>query len=173
MRIGIDIDDTITTNFTQTLLDLYNKKYNDNLSLSDITDYDLQSFLKPECEDIFAEFIDETFIMSLNIPSSTIEALTKMNEEHEVYFITAAFPNSIEWRHKLLQAYLPWYNVNQLVMCRSKYLLDIDFLIDDNPYNLAKAKYKGIIIDKPWNQQAESSYRIGEMFDMIELLKKI
>lgn len=173
MRIGIDIDDTITTNFTQTLLDLYNKKYNDNLSLSDITDYDLQRFLKPECEDVFAEFIDEAFIMSLNIPSSTIDALTKLNAEHEIFFITAAFPNSIEWRDKLLKTYLPWYNVNQLIMCRAKYLLDIDFLIDDNPNNFADAKYQGIIIDKPWNQQAEASYRIGEMFDMIELLKKI
>ena len=64
LTIGIDMDD-VCNNFMGALLDVYNKEYNDNIQLDDITSWDFQHLLKPECKNVFKEFCDTAFMINL------------------------------------------------------------------------------------------------------------
>ena len=46
--ILFDMDDVLAK-FDQFLLDLYNKKYNDNLTPADMHDWDMSKYVKKEC----------------------------------------------------------------------------------------------------------------------------
>ena len=48
MIVAVDIDDVIIS-LVPTWLHLYNKDYKDNLSKNDITDWQIDKFVKPEC----------------------------------------------------------------------------------------------------------------------------
>ena len=47
MKIGIDVDNVLN-NLIYVLLDHYNKAANDVLTIDDITDYKIDSFVKPK-----------------------------------------------------------------------------------------------------------------------------
>lgn len=44
-RIGVDCDNVIN-NLVESIINVYNKDYNDNLSVADITTYNMRQFLK-------------------------------------------------------------------------------------------------------------------------------
>ena len=51
-----DVDEVIN-NLVEKILVEYNKQYNDSLTLNDITDWEVKKFIKPECENIFTEYV--------------------------------------------------------------------------------------------------------------------
>lgn len=154
MIIGCDIDDVLN-NQVDELLKLYNKKYDDTLMLSGITDWQIRNFLKPECTHLFEEFCTESFIEGLEMSNETIDVLTGIHKEHALHFCTARHPYIMAATDKWLEKYLPWYRSGQLIRAKTKQLLKFDVMIDDNIGNLYGGEYIKLLIDKPWNRQSE------------------
>lgn len=166
--VGIDLDD-VCWEFVRPLLKNYNLRYNDNVSYEDITDWDIHQFLKPECKNIFQEFVTEDFFKELYIPVSTVGWLSALNEIADIKFVTAASSYTIPWRHDLLKRELDFFEDDMLVKLTDKKLISYDFFIDDNHENCKSVEFFDMAltlqIARPWNGNAG--------FDVDEALAKI
>ena len=58
MRICIDIDGVVN-NLPETVIDVYNEDYNDNLTINDITKYNIENFVKPEAKENFYKYFTD------------------------------------------------------------------------------------------------------------------
>lgn len=148
--VGCDIDEVITPTISE-ILKLYNAEYKDCIHYENITDYKVQRFLKPECKHLFEEFCTEEFIERLQIAPEDINTLTVLNSECELYFCTARHPYMMAATDRWLENSLTWYRTGQLIGCKDKHLLKIDYLIDDYIGNLVSGTYKKIMMTRPWN----------------------
>ena len=174
LRVCCDLDDTIY-GFIPAILQRYNKKYNDDLSIRCITDYEIRKFLKPECEHLFQEFANKKLFKKIVMSQEVINTLTEMNEKYELYFLTAGHPKTTRYRDKLLSRYLPWYSSGQLISCRNKWLVKFDVLVDDCVANINNIDGVGILIKQPWNTLSGYSKALTcEKFDktVIETIEK-
>ena len=149
-KVGIDIDETIIP-FIRLLLDKYNKAYEDNVKYDEVTDYRVHKFLKPECTNVFKEFVDKDFFANITFEAYIIDELTRLNEKYQLYFVTAGAPITIRDRDKMLSRNLEWYTSGQLIVCRDKGLLNLDYLVDDYEENCKSGNYIGLLLIKPWN----------------------
>lgn len=88
-RFGIDIDGTVTC--PTSLLPYINESFNLNLTLKDITQYDLTPFVNVSSEELARWFSDTEHVMYANSPLATgaKEVLTKWEQKHELFFISA------------------------------------------------------------------------------------
>lgn len=162
--IACDMDDCLYE-FVIPILDKYNLRYDDWVSYGDITDWDIHKFLKPECQNIFREFVTEGFFEELFIPDSTVEWLTTLNEMANVRFVTAGCSETIPWRAALLKRELDFFEDSMLVKLSDKELFMCDYLLDDNPVTCMKAiqsiPFVNVMqIRRPWNDN--KGYEIDE-----------
>lgn len=165
MKILVDIDETLN-DLIETLLTIYNEKYNDNVQITDITEYYIQKFLKPECVNIFTEFMSCDLIKNLHINEFAEEALNKAAEKHDIYFITAAFPQSVVPKHKWLLKHFKFYNLKNLIVCHDKSLIQGDIIIDDCSEHVEKSPcMHKIVFDKAWNKDCKCQYRLKTWAD--------
>lgn len=172
--VGVDLDDTVYP-FVAPLLEKYNKAYQDNLTTEDITNYKISQFLKPECHNIFKEFANKEFFKCITFDPKVVKALTELNEEYTLYFVTAGAPITVRDRDKMLARNLDWYTSSQLVICRDKSLLKLDYLIDDCYANCYKGDYMGIMVKQPWNIKTpyNSAFRINHFTEVCHKIKEI
>ena len=156
--VGIDMDDVLYE-FVIPLLNKYNLRYDDWVSYGDITDWNIHQFLKPECKDIFSEFATEGFFEELFIPASTVGWLSALNEISDIKFVTAGSSKTIPWREALLKRELDFFEDNMLVKLSDKWLLDVDYFVDDNPKTcemmLLNPHVRVYQIARPWNDNKD------------------
>ena len=154
MIIGIDLDDTLF-DFVPLVLDKYNKAYNDNLQDKDITNFGTNLFIKKECKDIFAEFVDDKLIANCKPKENAVEVINWLHSKYDIVFVTAAYPYTVKARHELLKQTFSWYERKHLFVCPNKTLLNLNFLIDDCLDNHIGGKYCSIIYSAPWNNNIQ------------------
>lgn len=163
--VCVDLDDTCY-DFVARLLPPYNTKYNDNLTVDDITDYRIHKFLKPECKHLFREFADKQLFADIIFAEEDKKALAQLNKLCELYFLTAGHPKTIRDRDKMLSRNLDFYRSSQLIVCRNKSMIECDYLVDDcinnieNMVDKTLAHTQGIMMSRPWN----NSYTISSPF---------
>lgn len=173
LAIGVDIDETLNTLIEHLLLE-YNYRYNDNKKLSDMTHYDIQRFLNPQCKNIFSEFSSYSLMIGLDIDPYAVDTLCSINEHHDIYFVTAGYPNTMGPRNEWLSKHFPFYRSEQLIGCVHKQLLKLDVLVDDYEENLIGGDYLGCLITKPWNKSFDVASHQGIIrFDSLAELPSI
>lgn len=141
--ILIDSDQVIVQ-FTQEWLRRYNNKYEDNLTREEFG----QSFggvhdvVKPECgKKVYDITKEEGFFQSLKPIEGAVEAVTNLMGIADVYIVTAYAndPNSalgkVEWYTKHFPKIV---EEERLILCKPKFLMYGDVLIDDSVENLEK-----------------------------------
>lgn len=153
--VGIDMDDTLYE-FVKPLLSNYNLRYNDRVSYHDITDWDIHRFLKPECQNIFEEFITGGFFDGLSIPRNVTNWLSLLNVIANIQFVTAGHSETIPWRAALLMRELDFFEDSMLVKLTEKSMFVSDYFIDDNRATCRQImktspNTKVLQIARPWN----------------------
>ena len=182
MTILCDIDE-VANNLIQKILIEYNKKYNDNLTIEDITSWYIQDFLKPECKNIFAEFCTNEFLASLNAQPKAKEIIEKLMETSDFYFVTSTYPDHVKAKDEWLKCIFSGYDSSMLITSRDKRLIHGDVLIDDCLDNFvfehsknAPVKYN-IIFDKPWNRDVREdgtkTFRVHGWEEIYKLISKL
>lgn len=152
MKIMVDIDETLN-DLIETILPIYNTKYQDNVTINDITEYNIHKFLKPECSDIFKEFMTDSLIENLQVNRGAVEALTELSKDNDIYFLTSAHPKSVLPKHKWLQKHFPFYHSDRLIICHDKGMVKGDIIIDDCVDYLKNSSCLiKILFRKPWNR---------------------
>lgn len=161
-RIGVDCDNVIN-NLAESIIDVYNKDYNDNLSIADITTYNMRQFFKNVSPDKFCDyFMDKRVWDNIKVLENCVATLKKYHDLGcEIYIVTATAPQNISSKSAWLQEQLPFLNMyDSLIVIKNKQMLGrgIDILIDDCVDNLVDGYYHKILFDYPWNRHGFESY---------------
>ena len=145
MRIGIDVDNTITD--TLVIMKQYCKKYNDevvkrNLAMNEkgFAAGNLYDWTDEERQDFFDNILPEVFL-KVEPKKNAQEVIQKLKQENnEIYIITARTKakNSYELTLKTLQKYNIPYDELVIQKDKKQYCIDnnIDILLDDEPQNI-------------------------------------
>jgi len=160
MIIFYDFDGVLADTH-ENLLRLYNKDFDDTVSKSDITEWNLASFVKPEAKTkIFDYLFSEGFYDNVKPNKDFIEA-AKRNIElgHTVGVATACNNNVTMISGKLawLEKHCPFIDLKNLIIVDNKGLLKGDLLVDDKLQNLedfvaANPLGKGLLVRMAHNQ---------------------
>ena len=152
--IGVDIDNVLN-NLTESVLKVYNADSGDNLSLSDITAYHIENFVKPEYKETFWHyFLDKRVWKGISIIDGCREVIAKLhNEGHNIIFVTTTEAENLPKKKNWLQRNFPFLEIRRrLFSCPIKQLIKCDILIDDCIANVVGARdYYSILLDYPWN----------------------
>ncbi len=180
-KIAIDFDETLFPTLTK-VVELYNKKHDMNLELSQITTYNLHDSLPAEVADELLElFVDKEVYSSLQPYKGAIRAIKTLVEQgHEIYIATSTDVRNMEWKEELLQKHFPFIPKKNLIRIHDKSLLNVDVLVEDKLDNLKSTFADRVCFNQPWNVDDDadyvySIYRIhhwGEMNNVINTIER-
>lgn len=180
-RIVINFDNTLFPT-AERVIELYNKKHNTNLELSQITTYNLHDCLPVEVADELLElFVDKETYVCLQPYKGAVRAVKTLVEQgHEVYVATSTDVRNMEWKEELLQKHFPFIPKQNLIRIHNKSLLNVDVIIDDKLDNLKSTFADRVCFDQGWNRDNDadyvySIYRIhhwGELNNVINTIER-
>lgn len=159
--VGVDIDNVIN-DYTHKMLAFYNDKYHDNLEYEKIITYDFQSYCKPECKNIFQDFISNGGLETLETTDECKAALYQLNDKYNLRIVSSSYPSTVERKFKMLSEWFDWIDPRQLIICHEKWKLNFDIMIDDCLDFLSGCDH-GIIFKQPWNVPPEDNYGYSSM----------
>lgn len=189
MRIGIDIDDTIT-NSSDIFIEFakeYNKKYNMNFNINTNTldfskafgwnELNANYFLKKNLKKI---------LENVNAKKYSVEIINQLKEEkNEIYFITARRNSEVKNMFELTKKWLDFnnYKYNKLIIeCIDKANACKEYKIDvfiDDSYNNCKLvqiinNIPVIVFKTRYNSNVEdnSIIMVDNWLEIYEILKK-
>lgn len=113
MIISVDIDNVLN-NLTEAILSVYNADSGDDLSLSDITAYHIENFVKPSYrENFWHYFLDKRVWKRISIVDGCREVIAKLyNEGHTILFITKTEAENLPKKKNWLQRNFPFLEKN-------------------------------------------------------------
>lgn len=171
--IAVDLDETIQDMVYQ-VIQAYNRTYRQNLNYYKIEQYDISPYIVSECKHIWQEFATEELMRNLHVEPTAVETLTKLNELHDIYFVTAGHPNTMRVRDLWLASHFDWYKSKMLICCRNKQLLKVDVMVDDYEMNLVGGEYQKFLMTRPWNKAFDAeAHGITRIYTMSDVLKYI
>lgn len=159
MRILIDLDE-IVVDLLRKWLRVYNHEWNDALTVSKITSFDITRCVKPECREKVYDIIRRVgFFDHLQPLPGAVEGVKNLVAAgHGVYFASdPAGGDSARAKIEWVIKHFGWSN--KLLLLRNKHWLDADLLIDDKPRNIvAWARKPGcatMTIAYPYNKNVQ------------------
>ena len=178
MLIAVDIDNTLN-NLTEAILEVYNADSGDNLSLSDITAYHIENFVKPEYKKFFYQyFLDRSVWKKIKVLPHCREVIARLhNEGHRIIFVTTTEPENLPKKKNWLMRNFPFLDIRRsLFSCPVKQLVKCDILIDDCITNVVGERdYYSILLTCPWNndKSLDDAPMLTRAKDWLEVYDKI
>jgi len=164
--VAVDMDDTICHLVKRAI-------YYNNLDFpthplryEDMLDWNTDHLRHPDCtQDVF--FQRPGLYEELEpYDEYVLEELERIHAAYDLIVVTAAMPRSVPEKWNWLQTHLPFVPFENFFVCKRKYMLDFDLLIDDGAHNLAPAVERGkrvLCIPHPWNEEARKRYGFPTM----------
>ena len=89
--------------------------------------------------------------------------LEKLSSRFEIFIATQAMavPNSLGPKYRWLQRHFSFIPPTHYVFCGNKSILRADYLIDDQPRNLARFEGQGLLYTAPHNLAATGFVRVN------------
>lgn len=174
LRVCCDLDN-ILNNLTETLLEIYNKDNNDNLTINDITEYKIDKFTKQNVKitDYFKS--DELWMRVLPIKQSQ-EYLKIINDDYDLRIISASHLGDMPTKYRWIKVFFPFLKRQQIWTVFDKQWVDCDILIDDFEDNLIGGNYHKILLDYPFNRNIDDNqegiYRAYNWQDIFMEIKR-
>jgi len=159
MIIGVDFDNVLFPTM-HAVIDLYNKKYNDNLKLEDITTYNFYECLDSEVANkLINLFIDKEVYNNLKPFDGAIDVLKNFaNQGHDIFILTATDTRNLTFKEHLLMKFFPFIPRENLVRIFKKNLFYTDVLIEDCLEQLKNSICNRVILNYPYNQDKSADY---------------
>lgn len=159
-RFGIDIDGTVTC--PSTFIPYLNASFQKNLTLDDITDYNLVPFLDTTEEKLneWMEQYEPIIYSEAPLANGALEVINSWKDEHELYYISARGRHLYEITEKWFQQHGVHYHHIELVGSHDKieavqkYKIDVFFEDKyDNACDIAEQCLIPVILfDTPYNR---------------------
>jgi 5'(3')-deoxyribonucleotidase len=151
--IGLDIDGVVA-NLIPVWLAHYNHDYNDNLKPTDITGWDTDKFVKPECGLKIYDYLKDPHLYDEVLPvDGALDAIKELKADgYRLVYITATPIEASGAKFQWLKRYGCIKSPQDYVEASDKSLLmALGTLVDDKPENLDYF-YKKILFGQPWNE---------------------
>ena len=150
MRIIMDMDEVLV-DFLNPLLAKHNERYNEKVTIDDLTEWELPSKMK-------SIFCEPGFFLELPPAFGGIEGMQYLKREgHDVIIATSPSESQFIARDKLLwiKILLPDF-LDNLFITHRKQIIPGDIIVDDCPKYLKEsiATHK-IVMHRPYNQGIE------------------
>jgi len=152
MRIAIDMDEVLADPIHK-FIQLYNRDHQVPLDLIVKPGTEIFQNVPAEINQKWFEYINEKgFFRDLPVIDGAVEAVQKLQENYEVYIVSAAmeFKNSLEDKFDWLQEHFPFISWKQIIFCGEK-IVDVDIMIDDRIKNFADFKGRPLLFTSPHN----------------------
>lgn len=136
--IAIDMDD-VMTDAAGRFIEIYRQEFNDDLSDLRLPGRTLQNTVPPARLAAVNQFPHRPdFFKDMDIKENCREVVKKLQEQYEVYVVTAAmeFEHCLNHKYNWLKNHLPFIPWTNIVFCGNKSIISTDYLIDDLERNL-------------------------------------
>jgi 5'(3')-deoxyribonucleotidase len=184
ITIAVDVDSVACDTMTPWLA-RYNAEWHDNLTREEITEWDTDKFVKPECgKKCYKYFADPTLYddaLPIEGAQECVEYMRRIG--WRVIFPTTITPGSEGSKKKWLYKYgflLPtdakgadYIEVTDKTLVRAKYLLDDSW---SNCYEFRNKCYPddAIIFDQPWNRMTcTSMMRVRDWYSFKDMVSNV
>ncbi len=166
--------DGICCNLMKKWLAVYNRDYHDNLRPEEITSWDWEKFVKPECGKRIYHYLNRPgFFADLEPIEGCVESLERLAAICELVVVTAsprqAAGDKIAW----VRRHLPMVPRGNIVITHRKDLVRGDFMFDDAPKNLANHPAIRIMMDYPYNRHFHDCYRVHSWAEAERLIRRL
>lgn len=189
MKIGIDIDNTITN--TVVTVKEYVKKYHKDILKKELEIYDnevstrkLSNWSNDEYLDFKTHYLEEALI-NVKVKDNASNIIKKIKSDgHEIHLITArdssVFKTPYETTEKFLKDNdIVYDKLNVGNMTKKDYCIknNIDIMIEDDPRHIESFidSIPVIIYDEPYNKQcvAKNFYKASDWNQIYEIINKL
>ena len=172
-RIAIDMDEVIA-DFKSKHLRLFNRDYNENLTVEDLKVARLRD-LRPHLKDEIRRYLDDpTFFRDLEVMKDSQEVIRELSERYEIFITTAAMevPTSFAAKYEWLKEHFGFLNEMNFVFCGDKSIVRADYLIDDNVSHFERFVGQGILFTAPHNLKETAYVRMNNWLEVKDYLLK-
>jgi 5'(3')-deoxyribonucleotidase len=171
MRIAIDMDEVLADPISK-FIKLYNRDY--GVPLDTILDpgNEIYHHVPEHINNKWFDYINEKgFFRDLPVIDGSIEALKKLQENNEVYIVSAAtqFPNSLIDKMDWLQEHFPFITWENIIFCGNK-IIKADVMIDDRIKNFAEFEGRTLLFSSPHNLLITNYERVDTWEEVLEKL---
>lgn len=175
-RIAIDMDEVLADSVAREI-EWYKRDFNITVSRDELWEAGKHLFYyAPEEQRLrIIENINRLgFFEDLPVMENAIEVVEALYEKYEIFIVTAAmpFPNSFIHKYEWLKKNLPFISNRYYVYCGHKYMIQADYLIDDNSYNFKDFPGQGLLFSAPHNiKETEGDFkRVNNWLEIRDLL---
>jgi 5'(3')-deoxyribonucleotidase len=166
-RIAIDMDEVVV-DFNPKHLRVFNRDYNENITVKDLMGTHLQA-LRPHLKnEIIGYLNDPTFFRDLDVMKDSQEVIKELSEHYEIFITTAAmeFPSSFTAKYEWLKEHFGFLNDMNFVFCGDKSIIHADYLIDDNVRHFQRFAGQGILFTSPHNKNETGYVRVDNWLEV-------
>lgn len=137
--IAVDMDEVIADALGEHLI-RYNRDFSAGLTLDDLQGRRLWQAVPSNHLAIIDNYLrDEDFFRVLAVMPHSQRVLQRLQSRYEIFIASAAMevPSSFAAKYDWLAEHFPFIPTSHIVFCGNKSILRADYLIDDNPRQLA------------------------------------
>lgn len=161
-RIAIDMDEVIA-DFSSKHLELYNRHFNESLTLDDLHGQRLWT-ARPHLANEILAFVDTPlFFRDLGVIDESQAVIRELTEHYEIFIVTAAMehPSSFTAKYEWLTEHFPFLSDRNFVFCGDKSIIRADYLIDDSVRHFEHFVGQGILYSAPHNIHERGYVRVN------------
>ena len=179
LKIALDFDGVLFPTMER-VIEVYNKKHNSSIDMSQITMYNLyDDFDSGVADELIELFVDKNVYDYLQPYKGAVRSVKALVEQgHEIYIATSTDVRNMEWKEELLKKHFPFIPKKNLIRIHNKSLLNVDVLVEDKIDNLKSTFADRVCFNQPWNQDNDadwvySIYRIHHWGEIINVIQNI
>lgn len=161
-KIAIDMDEVLADTLGA-IIDGVNERANLGITVESLNGQKLKHVI-PEHDGLVTEILREPgFFRHLKVMPNAQEVVEKLNEHYDVYIATAAMdvPTSFHDKYEWLLEHFPFLDPQHFVFCGRKNIINADYLIDDNPRQLAIFEGESIMYTAVHNMNHHEYKRVN------------
>ena len=166
--IAVDMDEVIADALGEHLT-RYNRDFaNDHtaaLTLEDLRGRRLWQVAPAQRHPVIDNYLrEDDFFRVLQVMPNSQRVLERLQSRYEVFIASAAMevPTSFVAKYDWLAEHFPFIPTSHIVFCGDKSILRADYLIDDNPRQLALFRGEGILYTSPANIHINGYRRVDD-----------
>lgn len=172
-KIAIDMDEVLADTLGA-IIEGVNERANLGITVESLNGQKLKHVI-PEHDGLVTEILREPgFFRHLKVMPNAQEVVEKLNEHYDVYIATAAMdvPTSFHDKYEWLLEHFPFLDPQHFVFCGRKNIINADYLIDDNPRQLAIFEGESIMYTAVHNMNHHDYKRVNGWKDVEALFLK-
>ncbi|GIN93766.1 putative 5'(3')-deoxyribonucleotidase [Siminovitchia terrae] len=170
-RIAIDMDEVMADTIHKSLL-VFNERFDKHVTRENLTGTKLDHLFPHLKEEIYQMYNHPDFFRDLPVIENCRETILELSEHYEIMIATAAMevPESFRAKYEWLKENFDFLNDNYFVFCGDKSVIEADYLIDDNIYQLDSFKHQGILYTAAHNINEEYDVRCNNWLEIKKYL---